>query len=162
MEARYKGRFVRQDNPPKGCHVTPIKKVGDKERFTVLVCSSEVFGIYTHWNEKRTVPCGGTRKLCKLCLKEVARRWAGFVHVCNPDGSGAALLEMTALAAERLLACAEEGLGIRGLIVHVYRERGTKKSPIAVARVGRAPAEQVIPRPIDPEPTLCKLWNLAA
>lgn len=160
--ANRKSRYNRQDEPPPVGRVLHILKIGDKTRMTVKVCASNIFGVVTHYDRrwKRTVRCTKHLGQCEYHENQVAERWAGFVHVCNMDGHGEAFVELTALAAHRLKAIAQQHGVFRGLIIHLYRERGTIKSPVAVEYVGVHDGKFELPSERSPEPTLDRLWTL--
>lgn len=150
----------RQDTPPSVKALIGIKKVAAAERFTCLVVSTEIHGYWTHWDGQRTVPCLNGPKLCPYHLKLIPARWAGFVHVANPDGTGNNFLELTALAAQTLLDVCRGRQSMRGAIIHVNRKNGKLRSPLEFALVGEFDLNKPFRAPADPLPTLKRIWRM--
>jgi len=159
-----KDRYFRQNSPPPMGRVLHLIRVTDKERATLMVCSSEIFGTRTHYDtsRRRTVRCTKHQGQCTYCddLK-LAFRWVGFIHVIGADRKSQGLLELTHYAGEQLVKLVEEVGHLRGLCIHVFRERGNKKSPL-VLEISRPFLEIAeLPPPGRVEPTLDRLWGLA-
>lgn len=154
------GVFVRDDVPPMGSKVTPIKKVGAKDRYTVAVCSAGFTGFPTHWFGGRTIPHQHDRKTCPGCVGKAKLSWYGFIHVCSPDGRGSVILEVTREGAKMLLGFQGNRPSLRGLIVHVRRERENLKAPLIFELIGQVQPAVELPPAIDPILTLRVLWGV--
>jgi len=163
QEARFKmsqeRRIFRQDRPPMLGKVHHVIKVLSTSPQGFAVCSEAIQGYWTHWNGKRTTPCFGGKGKCDGCKNALSRRWKGFLFVQTTDGQVTGWLELTPLAAERLLNRMPEGAAVRGIQILVFRERAGKKSPLAVEIAGVSPHALTLPPAPDVEKTLHRLWD---
>jgi len=153
--------FKRCDRPPAVVKVIPIMKVKADSKFSCVVCSHDIFGMYTHWNGRHTEPCMGDKKTCGLCKKGLPRRWVGYLHITQPTGVGSAFLELTATAANMLLNSLGEIKSLRATRIFVYRLGGKLRSPIQIDVLGIAEPAMQLPAPKDPTPTLSVVWKVA-
>ena len=151
--------FAREDAPPKRLRVPPIIRVDANDRGAFAICSVRPQGYWNHWDDGRTYPCIAGKKLCKRCLKEVPRRWTGYLYVVNADGTGGSFLEITTLGLEDLDTLYGKGESLRGFIIHVERSKKTKRSPLRFDKLGAVPLHQVLPIERDVLPTLQRVWR---
>jgi len=151
--------FQRHDNPPPMGDVLHVARVRDIGHMTVVVISPDLTGFFTHWHNMRTRPCPGRDNGCKLCIDLQARRWVGFVQICNTDHTSHALLECTQLGGNRLKEIREREGSLRGLIIQVGRARPDIKAPMTIEVVGRDINADTLTFPKPIEPTLNRLWG---
>lgn len=157
-------RFRRDDDPPPRRRVTEIKKFGPTDRGVYLVLADKVRGFHTHWLNDRTQPCQEDRENCPGCRQKAPDKWCGYLHVIDPETQKHWFLELTEFAKKRLDAMRIENGTLRGLFIHVQRERAHKRAPLQVTKVSRylMPTEDHLMLAVerDPLPTLMRIWGL--
>lgn len=152
-------RIVRQDKPPAVLRVVPIVCVAATQRIEAYCCSKTLWGTWTHWDGRRTVPCMTDRKVCGDCQKGLPKRWRGFLLIHEFVRKATFFVELTPLGAQGLL----EQLGtrpLRGRRILIRRQRDTKRAPLIVDLLGDDLRLDGLPAPQDPLPTLRRLWGI--
>ena len=147
-------------NPPGVIRYIPIRQIGSHDDLKVIVLSSEVYGLMTHWTGRQTVPCTFRADDEQSCKHHNApSRWKAYLHVWSQTLKTSFFVELTALGVGKLQA--ELGANaLRGSIVLLRRDRPTKKAPIGVSYLGRAPEGFQLPKEESPEETLKRLWGI--
>ena len=161
MQTKDEG-FQRCDTPPDLGAVLHIIRVGATDRHTLVILSDALVGVWTHYSlkRKRTIRCMGDAKNCEGCADEMRKCWSGYLHVCKPTNGVQGVLELTALAGNRVTDLFHGMESIRGQKIFVYRERGNLKSPVAVEGLGPVEDGFYLPPKKDVFATLRRLWGI--
>lgn len=145
-------------------HVRGIKVLSPSPRgeLTVLVVSSAVCGVWTHYTDKRTMPCTRTTGTC-LCLdapETTSRRWRGYVGCVVPGQLRYFLCEVTLNA---MLSCAplrNPSVTLRGSLLKLTRTGAARNSPVVAELYERPAWSASTPAEFDVPQSLCVLWGL--
>jgi len=154
--------FQREDTPPDMGAVLHIIRVGAHDRHSLVILSDALVGVWTHYSlkRKRTIRCRGVDNDCEGCVDEMRRIWSGYLHVAKLTTGQQGILELTALAGNRLIDVMGGIESLRGQRIFCYRERGNIKSPIAVESNGPTEPTFFLPPKKDVFPTLRRLWGM--
>lgn len=138
-----------------------VVRIDQHDRLTFAVCSPlpEWFG--GHWAQNRTTRCTGDEATCIGCQNQLPIREKGYLTVCHQVHRKPMLLELTPGAGDYLASAFPHEQELRGALILVYRLRKTMKSPLVIERVGWVDNADTLPPPIDPLPTLLRLWAAA-
>jgi len=154
-----KDAFRRQDDPPPLGDVLHVAKIKATTKFTAVILAHRWQGFAVHWNGKRTVRCRTPKPQCQWCVAQCPTRWVGFLHLRNRSDSLEFALELTPFAGHQLKDLFERHATLRGMIIHVQRQRETEKAPIQIDFVGHVDAAEVLPPERSIEPTIQRLWG---
>lgn len=158
-------QFRRADTPPSLGRIVPILRIGEKEARTLVVLSTRLFGVYTHWRHDgksgRTIRCHSEKRKCVGCKTEMPRRWKGFLCVSDSAGKSVGFLELTPYAGEQFMSLLDDRIDARGMVIFVRRERPVMRAPLLIEQVGEWEQAKPLPAEVSPEKTLIRLWGLA-
>lgn len=150
----------RQDEPPRPGPNLPLMRVGANGVVRFLILSSRMFGLWTHWINKKSMPCVEPSSKCEGCKVGACRRWKGYLHAVNMHNRQEGFLELTPIAAQQLLQQAGIASVLRGLQVQVQRGGGDKaRMKIDVQYSRPLLSSDPIPEEKSPEVTLNELWG---
>lgn len=150
-------RIARQDSPPAVTRVIRIRSVGAHDVFSGTIVSESLFGFWTHWDGRRTIPCWKGQAHCPGCDTEQPTRWKGLIELFDAAQRSTYFVELTPLAAKEFLArLGEESM--RGLRISIQRERKHSRAPLNLVMLDRHHGQ--IPKAHDPWPTLKVVWGI--
>jgi hypothetical protein len=150
----------RQDVPPR--RRTPHREIHRVLGFNKLkaVCLSKtVWGLWTHWNGRASIPCTSHRGSCTGHRQAWPMRWKGLLHVWSPETTKHAFVELTARAANMLIDQLAEGELLRGCWLELERSKGGRNGRLCARILGRLPDLSSLPNAEDPFETLCVVWG---
>jgi hypothetical protein len=152
--------FNRDDRPPQGPKPLKLIRVGKGQTFVYTVLSTSLFGVWTHWDGGRSLPCMKAKDKCLGCQRGFPKRWKGYLHCYYALAKADFLLELTPRASKMLLEGVEEGRMLRGLQIRMERSAGGRNGRLLCSVVGVDLNEKNLPSPKDPCDTLFFLWGL--
>ena len=98
-----------------------IEKLKGNDSQQFVVYSGNLFGFWTHWTDKGTVPCWEDHSLCEGGHKEQTLRQNFLLQAFSTKKGKQVFIYLTPAAAEGLLAQLEHEELLRGLVVRVTR-----------------------------------------
>lgn len=137
----------------------PLWQGRGREAHAFLLLNPVVFGLHTHWDGERILPCTEPLGACVPCSQRWDKRWRGFIGGASCRTKGRYLLQITAFAWREC-----ELLGIldgqlRGRSFSVMRQ-GDKKQAPWIWRDARFPAVEPPFKPMDVPAILGRLWGI--
>lgn len=144
--------------PPPGPR-DEVRRLAANEGFIGVILSRDFWGVWTHWDGNRSLPCHAEKSKCEGCQAGLPARWKGYLHVIVGHGPEDCFLELTPSAADALLKAIPKGTEFRGLVLNAQRGRGAKARLKVSINPGKLDASQ-LPEGKDPEPVLRALWNM--
>lgn len=151
--------YARDDNPSPRPRVIPLEKILGNDIHQVVILSNWVHGFWTHWMDDRTQPCLNDERLCPGHLRKAPLKWNGYLHVFDPRSQKNYFIELTDFAWEGFRKQLGERKCLHGLSITVRREKGHKRSPLAITLTGELPSHKKLPFGSDPLPTLKRVWK---
>lgn len=140
-------------------------KVGGS--ITVLLVSSKLFKVNTHYVHGRTKPCtlqkdakGKLISRCEGCELSLAKRWKGYFGGWLAGPCRYTLVEITTQAAEDNRAVLfDPDMDFRGKEIILTRVGKKVNAPVKIEfRAGRTKKEDV-PAEFDVRKALCRVWE---
>lgn len=150
------------DRPPpvKSLPHLPMKRLGPGEKLTGALTIHAMIGIYTHFWQRRTLPCGGEQ--CPACADNRPRRWEGYISLWTPTPSKHVIIALTPGAAADLSNELGPIGNDRGRIIVVER-LGKRPNGRVVARAAEeSRPESGLPPMPDLRAHLIHIWGLDA
>lgn len=135
--------------PPKVRKYERIRIVNSTPVKLVIV-SSQLEELHTHYHERRTVPCTEGAGPCWLDHQLVGKsRYGAWLAVCYPGSIKACLLRLTgcALAVEPRLR--DKQLNLRGMTLEVWRQGNHEKEEMQARLLVKEPLAEKLSNPID-------------
>lgn len=116
--------------------------------------------LWTHWFE-RSLICTNT-KACPHCDRKIARRWKGFMGMCDTTRKVLFIAEITPPVARRLDALIESQVHLHTLLITLGRLRDVRNAPqtIEVEELSDSQLKLPIPKPFNPLPTVLSTLGL--
>src|SRR5476651_711186 len=103
MKPQERPSWARRDVPPGVVRSIPVITVGAKDDRKVVVLSSSLFGVFTHWTGARTAVCDSPTEKCECRHEGKPRRWKAFLHCYELHTKTSFFVELSDLAASKLL-----------------------------------------------------------
>lgn len=156
------GDLRRDDVPPPAGPEAEIVRIKSANPHWFVILSASLWGVWTHWNGKRSEPCTGDTKLvCEGHKREYPLRWKGYLYCYSHEHRKHVFLELTPVAAQSILDQLPTGENLRAYRLEMKRSSDAKGSRLkaTVHPPLRKPDE--LPKAEDPERHLWKLWNSA-
>lgn len=156
-----KKQLNRQPSPPAIISVPRLTVIRPGYAVRCVICSPLLDGFHTHWDPKlkHSVECTKPTELCVGHSRKLPIRWKGCITVLFGHEKKPVLLDIppeTGLALETIQA----KKSLRGVIVSFKREGSNIRSRLLVEEVDSHDHPDKLPPPIDPLPTLKKLWGI--
>jgi len=134
-----------------------IRVPADKPITGVVLCEAP-FHMPTHFDGKRTVICSGESS-CEHCGKRAIRDYY-LIAIHDRNSGVTSWVQLSDHAAAMLLRQLRElERELFGVVVKVGRERKHMQAPITVAIDQWANVSGKLPKPIDPQETLERVFN---
>lgn len=152
--------FRLDPNPPDPTphlHVTRLKAGG---RFRGWILSAAIWGVWTHWTGRFSVPCQQNGTPCPRETHKLPQRWKGYLHVQDPDKEVSTLIELTPESAREVMAQASLTGNLRGCMIELQRGEKANNSRLIARLLIRHHNPDDLPAAVDPEPTLRHLWGM--
>jgi hypothetical protein len=149
----------QRPDPAGPPHFVPIWKGRGRDKWTWQLLNPKLFGLFTHWDGYRVLPCTLPLGRCAPCIEGWDRRWRAFVGALSGRTRGQYLLQVTKLAWEECPELAELDGQLRGHVFAVWRTHDAKCAPWKWQRVAH-PVGEPHRRPTDVVAVLSKLWGL--
>lgn len=157
MEA--KDLFLESFPSEKDSHYNWTIKRADHERPTpLIVMSSKLFGVRTHFWYGRSAPC--LRADCPACAAGRLSRWTGYVCCIEPSAWVQVLFEFTPPAAEQLQAIIALQGCLRGSKIIAARAKKNKHARVTVTARGLYEHMDRVPKEPEILPILFHIWGM--
>lgn len=153
------GFFERFERAPKFQRVVPMMKVNGKDRPEVLILSNAIRWKTVHWTGSRSIPCTNDPETCEGHKSEHPARLYGYLSVIN-GSKGHAILQLTHACGNDLEKLLTEHGRIRGMRIRLVRKGDKLRGEMRVEFMQMLEPDRGIPKDVDPEPTLRRLWGL--
>jgi len=152
--------FNEQGQAPKPGPSLPIVRVTDAARHIFTVFSPAVWGVWTHWDGRRSVPCMLPVETCPFHRRQLPLRWKGYVHVFDHNERQQSYLELTPAGVQMLQTQLAPGESLRGILLNVERSKGGPKGRLIIeVKPNHAPSSQLTEEK-HPREALTSLWGL--
>lgn len=159
--------LARQDRPPEPGPRQEILRLRANQMATLWVLSSNLEGLWTHWDAARNCskPCTrgvderGNAIKCPACEDMLPRRWKGYLYCRDHDRKKQCFVELTPASATSLYAQVGEDIDLRGHKLKVQRGKGDKARLLLTA-LGQFDLGPVAPPAESVIQTLLALWKL--
>jgi hypothetical protein len=115
-------------------------------------------GRHTHFQHRRTVPCGGD--VCDLCLDRNLKRWHGYISICSLRSPTQIILELTELASQSVIAWYDRRGALRGTRIIAERKGNYDNSPVSCLLEICDVDLRALPEGPDLRRFLSMLWKL--
>lgn len=149
----------RRDIPPEAGPDVPVFKISPAIPLQVICLSRSLWGVYVHWDGRRTRECLRDSSECQGCKSGQPQRWKGYLCVLHYTTGKLGFVELTPALANHLLRKIPEGT-LRGWFFRFERS-GKSANGRALLTETRPPSplHENIPEERDPEGILRKLWG---
>jgi hypothetical protein len=147
-----------QDSPPleRGPWY-PLLRPGPVSPIRGWILSESVTGVYTHYFDKRTVPCYGSRD-CPYCGPDVGRRWKGYLAIATCGIHKISIAELTIEAYRGNPSLHSGKSNLRGSYLTLIRNGKHKNAPV-VAELSVKGGCPHLPPDIDVRMALVRVWS---
>lgn len=146
-------------NPPREGPEIFILRLKGNQTLSFAILSKSLWGIWVHWNGKKSEPHYKEDHLCIGCQAKRPKRWKGFLHCFCFEMGQEVFLELTPHSGHSLLAQLNKGGPLRGNRIQVRRTKGDNgRLLISVLTAIDNPA--MLPNEKDPQESIMALWGL--
>lgn len=135
-----------------------IQRVGRAGQIMGIFVATAHVGVFTHYVSNRTQPCRGDD--CEGCRAKQRREWHAYIPVFNASKNVQFMLELTARAAEPIIAHVNAGKSLRGWTFKAWRIGPKINSPVDVQLIADESAKYQLPSPPNIIECLLKTWRL--
>lgn len=148
------------DTPPPAGPAIFVRRLKGEEGVTCAILGDKVYGIWSHWQGKKSEPHFRNADDCPGCIARRPKRWKGFLHVWDYATNKEIFLELTPASASQLGQQLGRNSDLRGERIRVQRTKGDN-GRLTVAVLQAEPKIDVLPKEKDPRQTILKLWGVA-
>lgn len=159
MNNGHPDEFARDNVPPKREGELWIERMKANGRKQFTIYSRHLWGIWTHWDGKRSQPCYKDKKKCLGCGKGLPTRWKAYVHAYDHIKRMQVFVELTPTASRSLLDQIGKGLALRGVVMTLQRT-AAQNGRLNVHLDKVTDATMHLPAEVDPFQTLCSIWGI--
>lgn len=147
--------------PPSEPRTIVLVRLKAGDSLTCRILSKQIWGIWTHWDGKKSYPCVLGAGACKGCRTQDPKRWKGFLHVLNVANRREMIIEVTAFAFSQFLdQLTKERENLRGLRVLFERAKGSDNGRLRMSLLASETGFLELPVESAPSWTLMKLWKI--
>lgn len=150
-----------EPTPPRSGPELYILRLGASESLTFHCFSRQCFGIWVHFDQivHRSQPHYTDEGECDGCLRQLPKRWKGFLHCWCVEKKQQVFVELTPASAGALIGQQATGETLRGKGIFLQRTKG-KNGRLHVRILPGQIDPQSMPEEIDVLPSLLKLWGI--
>lgn len=149
----------RDDTPPKKEGELWIERMKGATSKSIVILSPAIWGVWTHWNGKRSQPCWKDKSRCPGCIAKHPSRWKGYLHVLDYMRRNQIFLELTPTAARSLKDQVGTGVAMRGVRVTIRRTTSNLGRLLVAVEEAMAFMHN-LPNAVDPLKTLLDIWKI--
>jgi hypothetical protein len=135
-----------------------IVRAKPEQNLPLVIVSTDVFGIRTHYWNRRTGPC--LKSGCDACAAKMLSRWNGYLLAIVEGSNQHVIFEFTPAAAMAFDVAFKEYETLRGLRVIAKRVGKATNSKVHVAVKGKHPNAHKLPAEPEIWPILSHIWGL--
>lgn len=151
-------RIERMPSEHDGSFIWSIKRASHESSLLLCLISSDIFGIRTHYFNKRTMPC--VRAYCEPCNRHQTSRWTGYLQAVDAKNGSRVLFEFTPAAAATFDQAHKDRGTLRGLNVIAGRTSNKINAKVQVTIKGMSDKAHVLPCEVETWPILAHIWGL--
>jgi hypothetical protein len=129
------------------------------QKHSFLLLNPRVYGLATHWDGERILPCTHQLGVCLPCRLGWEARWRGFLGGASCQTKGRYLLQITALAWNLCDALKEHDGELRGRYLCLFRLGDKRQAPWRCEWPSFRAIEPPFP-PLDLPLILGRLWQI--
>lgn len=153
-------QLTRDDSPPKREGELWVERLKGSRTKKFTLYSTKIWGVWTHWNGKKSMPCVKPECECAGCVNKQPKRWKAYLHAYDHARRCQVFLELTPTATRSLLEQIGRGVSLRGATITVTRTSSDKgRLLVQVNDVPTIPS--MLPEVKDPLKTLLDFWEIA-
>lgn len=158
----YLDRYRIEPEPlgPDADHCWSIRRVKVRETLVVTLFSDKIFGIRTHFWNRRTAPCLTTG--CPACEHHQVSRWQGYLLGGDHATQEKIVLEVTAAAAPPLLRVYADTRSLHGLVIKCSRVGDRPNGRVRIVPNGQSANAHRLPLCPPIWPIVAHIWGISA
>lgn len=146
--------------PPRKREVLFVQSPRPNESLKILVYSPSIWGCYSHFRNRKTVPCFENTELCPGGHSELNRRWKGWLHGWSYDRNEPVFVQLTVEAANQLQEQVPATVNYRGITILVSRTaKGNGRENCIWESQYTIKPDHLMPQPLDPRRSIFNLWK---
>lgn len=145
--------------PPKVGPEIYILRLKASQLYTMTICSEKIFGLFVHWNGRKSEPHFEPQDRCPSCLSNRPKRWKGFLHCFCHELGQEVFLELTPASAHSIRGQLGKDVSFRGNRIQVKRGKGDN-ARLIIAVLAALPNSNSLPAGKDPLESIMALWGL--
>jgi hypothetical protein len=143
--------------PKQGPEVFILRMPADRA-ITFTAWGDKIRGIEVHWVGDRSVPHFEPASECAECLKNMPKRWKGYLHCFAQELRQEVFLEFTPKTAEGFLLQVPNAAHLRGCRFQLKRGK-SRNARMAVSILDPVNVQDAIPKAKDPRRSILKLYG---
>lgn len=159
MNGKQKKEIAYDCQPPKAGPEIFIQRLKGGQKFTFTILSITLFGVWVHWDGKRSFPHYHPAEQCQGCMDRRQKRWKGFLHCFNYEIGQEVFLELTPFSATSLRNQLAGSDNLRGNRIQVSRTKGDN-GRLVVQVLTAIQNPEALPPEKDPKASILKLWGM--
>lgn len=146
------------DQTPKGGIEVYVYRMPAAETKTFTAWGDQIKGFDVHWLGDRTAMHFDPAEECEHCLKNLPKKWKGYLHVYCSELHQEVFLEFTARSAESFKMQVSNPEHLRGCVFQLKRGK-TKNARMDVRILTPVAVDVVLPSGKDPRRHILKLYG---
>lgn len=135
-----------------------IRRAKAGQELKMMVLSTDIFGCYVHYHNKRTVPCRLTG--CKAGCPDIFPRWKGYLLARVSQTGEYIIFEFTPPAVHSLDEALKKYGTMRGLLIKATRFRNKENGRVIIEVKGITVPADDEPPPFSPWDFLSGIWGI--
>lgn len=159
MANRHDGAVAYADRPdPDRRPFYEIRSPTMDREVQSVILSHNVLGVYTHYYNRRTRPCLGSKEKCEGCGMAYDRRWKAFLAAWDRSKGRLEMVEVTQEAFLRCPGFHVAQVDLRGMVIRLFRA-GTSRNARVTAQLTKANwPPGILPAAFDVKAALERVW----
>lgn len=149
---------ITSEIPKAGPEIYILRMKANK-MFTFTILSEHPYGIWVHWNGKKSEPHFKQEDRCPGCLAKRSKRWKCYLHTFCVNLSQEVFLELTPHSAKSLEGQLGAGQSYRGNRIQVQRT-ASDNGRLLISLLTRIDPKTPLPPQRDPLESILSLWGI--
>lgn len=147
-----------QPLPPRVGPEIYILRLKANQLYTFTIFSPSMWGIFVHWNGKKSEPHFTQEDRCPGCISRRPKRWKGFLHCFCHELGQEVFLELTPASAHSLIGQLGSAGTMRGNRIQAKRGKGDNGRLIITVLTAVTSPDALGPAK-DPQESIMALWG---